>query len=203
MYVPQDEDARFASLLNPTVLDVAPDRPLDEGGLRNGRHCQLKVGLQPYLQQLYGLKMCDRLRQDYAAQHGITYEAVVRCRPDLLFETPLPDPGTLDLNFIHVPDFHMYEGCNDRVAIGNPENMTTYMNKFDDWPSYVRTWIAASPEARPVTAEMFTGGQLRHYGIGVRLMAVRFNRVRVHKVKPDWQDHQRRMQRRKMPTRND
>jgi hypothetical protein len=47
---------------------------------------------------------------------------------------------------------------------------------------------------------MFTGGQLRQYGIGVRLMPVRFNRVRAHKVKTDWDDHRRKLQgRRKNP----
>lgn len=196
MYVPDDAFARLAPRLNPTVLEVAPDRPLDEGGLRNGADCLLKVGIQRYLQQLHGLKMCDRLRQAHARKHGIRYDAVVRCRPDLLFESPLPGLGTLDLNYIHVPDFHMYEGCNDRLAIGNPENMTIYMRKFDDWQAYVQNWIGASPAAPPVTAEMFTAGQLRQYGIGVRLIAVRFNRVRAHKVKTDLDDHRRKARQR-------
>ena len=73
--------------------------------------------------------MCDRLRQAYEKENGIRYDAVLRGRPDLLFESPLPDLSTLDLNYIYVPDFHMYEGCNDRLAIGNPVNMTIYMKK--------------------------------------------------------------------------
>ena len=196
MYVPDDAYAGFASLLNPTVLDVVPDRALDEGRLRNGTDCLLKVGLQRYLQQLQGLKMCDHLRQAYEKKHGIRYDAVLRCRPDLLFESPLPDLSKLDLNYIYVPDFHMYEGCNDRFAVGNPENMTIYMKKVDDWHDYVTNWISASHDAPPVTAEMFTGGQLRQYGIDVRLLPVRFNRVRAHKVKTDWEDHCRKAQRR-------
>lgn len=192
MYVPDDEDARLASLLNPTEIQVVPDRPLGEGGLQNGRDCLLKVGLQGYLQQLYGLKMCNRMRQAYENAHGIRYDLVLRGRPDLHFESPLPAPASLDLNYIYVPDFHMYEGCNDRLAIGNPDNMTIYMNKFDDWPAYVRRWVQTHPAAPPVTAEMFTAGQLRQHGIGVRLMPVRFNRVRGHKIKSDWEDHQRK-----------
>jgi hypothetical protein len=197
MYVPDDEDARCASLLNPTVLQVVADRPLDEGGLQNGRDCLLKVGIQGYLQQLYGLKMCNQLRQAYEREHGIYYDAVLRCRPDLFFESPLPAPATLDLRYIHVPDFHMYEGCNDRLAIGNPENMTMYMNKFDDWQAYVRAWVSANPAARPVTAEMFTAGHLRQHGIGVKLLPVRFNRVRAHKIKSDWENHQRKQRHRR------
>ena len=34
MYVPDDEYAGLASLLNPTVLAAVPDRRLDEGRLR-------------------------------------------------------------------------------------------------------------------------------------------------------------------------
>jgi hypothetical protein len=195
MYVPDDEYAGLASLLNPTVLTAVPDHRLDEGRLRNGTDCLLKVGLQRYLQQLHGLKMCDRLRQAYEKENGIRYDAVLRCRPDLLFESPLPDLSTLDLNYIYVPDFHMYEGCNDRLAIGNPVNMTIYMKKIDDWHDYVVAWHRASRDAPPVTAEMFTAGQLRHYGIDVRLMPVRFNRVRANKIKTDWGDHCRKAQR--------
>ena len=44
---------------------------------------------------------------------------------------------------------------------------------------------AAHPQAPPVTAEMFTAGQLRQHGISVRRLAVRFNRVRPGKVKHD------------------
>jgi hypothetical protein len=100
---------------------------------------------------------------------------------------------TLDLNYIYVPDFHMFEGCNDRFAIGNPQNMAIYMKKYDDWHGYVREWINAGPASPPVTAEMFTGGQLRQYGIDVRLLSVRFNRVRSHKIATDWEDHQRKV----------
>ena len=197
MYVPDDEYARLAPLLSPTVLDIAPDRKLDEGRLVNGTHCRLKVGLQRYLQQLHGLKMCDRLRRDFEKRNGVHYDVVLRGRPDLLFESPLPEPANLDLNYIYVPDFHMYEGCNDRLAIGNPENMTIYMNKFDDWHAYVTAWSGASAKAPPITAEMFTGGQLRQHGIDVRLLPLQFNRVRAHKVKSDWKDHQRKMQRKR------
>jgi hypothetical protein len=42
---------------------------------------------------------------------------------------------------------------------------------------------------------MFTSGQLRQHGIQVRLLPVRFNRVRAHKVKTDWEDHQRKIRR--------
>ena len=185
MFVPADDDADLAQLLDPTVLVVTADRPLDEGGLQNGANCLIKVGVQPYLQQLQGLKACDRLRREFERESGVHYEAVVRCRPDVLYEAPLPDPAGIDLNYLHVPDFHMYEGVNDRFAIGNPQDMAVYMSKIDSFKSYVQEWRATHPQAPPVTAEMFTAGHLRAHGIAVRRLAVRFNRVRAGKVKWD------------------
>lgn len=184
MFVPADEYAGLATLLAPTVLETAPDRPIDEGHLRNGDNCLIKVGIQPYLQQLQGLKTCDRLRRRYARENEIRYDAVIRCRPDVLFEAPLPDPAELDLNYLHVPDFHMYEGVNDRFAIGNPQHMGIYMTKIDALAAYVRDW-AEHPQAPPVTAEMFTAGHLRAHGIPVRRLPVRFNRIRAAKIKRD------------------
>ncbi len=185
MYVPDDAYAGLAARLSPTVLAVRPDRPIAEGRLRHGRNCLIKAGVQRYLQQLQGLKACDQLRRQYARENGVQYAAVVRCRPDVLFEAPLPDPHALDLNYLHVPDFHMYEGVNDRFAIGNPQDMTVYMSKVDAFDAYVRAWAATHPQAPPVTAEMFTAGHLRAHGIAVRRLAVRFNRVRAGKVKRD------------------
>lgn len=185
MFVPADEHADLARLLAPTVLETAPDRPIDEGCLLNGRNCLIKVGVQAYLQQLQGLKACDRLRQHYAEHNGRQYAAVVRCRPDVLFEAPLPDPTTLDLNYLYVPDFHMYEGVNDRFAIGSPEHMRIYMAKIDDFETYVRDWTEGHSQAPPVTAEMFTAGHLRRHGIPTRRLAVKFNRIRSGKIKQD------------------
>ncbi len=185
MFVPTDKHADLAGLLSPTVVAIRPDRPIDEGHLQNGRNCLIKVGVQRYLQQLQGLKACDRLRRQYERENGVRYAAVIRCRPDVRFASPLPDPRGLDLNYLYVPDFHMYEGVNDRFAIGNPRDMGIYMSKLDAFEAYVRDWCASHPQSPPVTAEMFTAGHLRAHGIAVRRLAVRFNRVRAGKVKRD------------------
>ena len=187
MFVPADDDADLAALLRPTVLQAEPDRPIDEGRLHNGQNCLIKVGVQRYLQQLQGLQACDRLRRQYAQANDMHYEVVIRCRPDVLFEAPLPDLGELDLNYLYVPDFHLYEGVNDRLAIGNPDHMAIYMNKLEAFETYVRDWTAANSQAPPVTAEMFTAGHLRQHAIPVRRLPVRFNRVRAGKIKKDTQ----------------
>lgn len=185
LYTPDDAFSRLADLLKPTILAVASDKPQDEGSLVHGKNCLLKAGVQAYLQQLHGLERSNALRLAHEAQTGVRYDCVIRCRPDLCFEAPIPDIRDLDLRYVHVPDFHQYEGVNDRFAVGNPENMTIYMSKYSDFHRYVMAWRLAGPEAPPVTAEMFTAGHLRCHGIDMRLIAARFNRVRIQKVKND------------------
>ena len=178
MYVPDDEFSHLANLLNPAVLEVERDRPIDERRLVDGKTCRLKAGVQAYLQQLFGLKMVNRLREEYERKTGIRYDCIIRCRPDVLYLNPLPDVKSLDLSYLYVPDFHQFDGCNDRFAVGNPQDMDHYFNKLADIHDYAENWLNANPAALPISAEMFTAGQLRNHGVGVRTLSVRFNRVR-------------------------
>ena len=180
MFVPEDEHCHLAWLLEPTVLEVAPDQPIDEAGLAHGTNCRLKTGVQSYLQQLYGLKRCNSLRCKYEEQHHLQYDCVIRCRPDLMFLSPLQRIEALDLGYLYVPDFHHFDGLNDRFALGRPAYMSRYMNKYDDFHQYAMDWGKKDGSALPVSAEMFTSGQLKQYNIPVRSLPIRFNRVRAY-----------------------
>jgi hypothetical protein len=185
---PKDAWSHLAERLAPTGLDIAEDVPLDEGGLVNGVNCRLKAGVQPYLQQLYGLEKCNRLRIDHEKKTGVHYDCVIRCRPDVMFISPVEDITSFNLSYVYVPDFHAFDGVNDRFAIGNPHDMNIYMNKLDEFHAYVKDWFGFQKDARAVSAEMFTAAQLRHHGVSVRTYPFRFNRVRPHGVKHDIPD---------------
>lgn len=185
MFVAQDADSRLSALLNPTVIRIEADPPLDEGHLINGVNCRLKSGVQSYLQQLYGMKQCNRLRTEHEKESSIQYDCIIRCRPDLMFVKPLDHLSLLDLSYIHVPDFHGYDGINDRFAVGCPEHMDVYMNKLDEFHDYVIHWFKYRRDALAVSAEMYTGGQLRNHGIPVRPHPFRFNRARGSRIKND------------------
>jgi hypothetical protein len=185
MYVPDDGSGGQAELLNPTQMAVVKDEPIDEGGLESGKNCLFKTGVQAYLQQLYGLKMVNRLRVDHEKKNNTTYQWVLRVRLDVLFLNPIPDLDWLDDRYIHVPDFHRFDGINDRFALGSAANMDVYMNKFDDIHGYIKKWRETSPLSRPVSAEMFTAGHLRSHGISMKNIPIRFNRVREYGVKND------------------
>ena len=183
MYVPADDFSHHARLLNPTVLKVAADRPIDEGQLVNHENCRFKTGVQAYLQQLYALKMCNRLRVRHARRSGTAYDWVVRCRPDLFFLNSLPELSTLDPAYVYLPDFHHFDGCNDRFAIGSSDKMDVYFNKFDDIHDYVSRVFDQRGVA--VSAEMFTIGHLSLNRIETRTLPIRFNRVRDYGMRND------------------
>lgn len=180
VYTPQDDFSHLANILPTTVLKVMPDKELPEGKLLHGTNCRLKTGVQGYLQQLYGMKMCHMLLRDYQKSHGIQYDCIIRGRPDLFFLNSIPDPALLDLDFLYLPDFHQFDGVNDRFAMGSAAHMAIYLNKYDSFHDYVDRWMARNPYALPVSAEMFTAGHLREAGIAVRQLPIRFNRVRPH-----------------------
>ncbi len=185
IYTPEDSYSHLAELLSPAAIEIEKDKPVAEGNLVNNLNCRLKTGVQPYLQQLYGLKKCNRLRLDYEKKMNIHYDCIIRCRPDLMFVKPVDDLFVLDLSYIHVPDFHQFDGINDRFAVGATDHMNIYMNKLDEFHTYVEEWFKYSSEVPAVSAEMFTSGQLRNYNIPVRPHPFRFNRVRDYGVKND------------------
>ena len=185
MYLADEPESEAAVALNPTVLHVEPDRPIPEGPLVYGVNCRFKTGVQAYLQQLYGIKRANDLRLTHAHVHGVWYDRVIRCRPDLFFLHPLKGIDDLNLRYVHVPDFHGFEGVNDRFAVGNPIHMDIYMRQIDTIFIQATQWLAKNPEAPPVSAEMCTAGHLRRHGVSVRQFKVRFNRVRTTGVIED------------------
>lgn len=183
MYVPKDDHSLDANLLSPTVLKIVEDRHIDEGLLVNGLNCRFKTGVQAYLQQLHALKSCNQLKLAYQKENDIHYDCVIRCRPDIFFMSPVPKLENLDLNSIYLPDFHHFDGCNDRFAVGNSKNMTIYFNKIDCIHEYVHDYYVN--EKIPLSAEMFTIIHLRTHNIPTDILPIRFNRVRAHGMTND------------------
>jgi hypothetical protein len=185
MYLPREPESETAEAFFPTVLQVEPDLPIPEDPLVQGVNCRFKAGVQRYLQQLYGLKRANDLRLAHEHRHGVWYDRVIRCRPDLFFLSPPAWIDRLDLRYVHVPDFHGFEGVNDRFAVGSPEHMDVYMRQIDTIFTQASGWKAKNPEIEPVTAEMCTAGHLRHHGIEIRQARFRFNRVRPYGIIED------------------
>ena len=82
-----------------------------------------------------------------------------------------------------MPDFHNFPhlqgtGCNDRLAVGNLENMKTYFDAYDR----VREYVSAGGLLH---AESFLGWHLISSQLEVKKYPIRFTRVRPNGFRQD------------------
>jgi hypothetical protein len=83
--------------------------------------------------QLKQLKSVFNLVKEYEQNNNMTFDYVMRLRPDLelknIFNWDLSDDS------IQIPLFDGFGGYNDRFAVGKRNHMDLYMNRLDYWMS--------------------------------------------------------------------
>ena len=83
--------------------------------------------MQRYYQQLYGIYKVNEQRK----KHDVLYDLVIRCRLDLKPVTCLSSLWALGKNTLYTPICNSYGGLNDQFAIGSPEVIDVYANRFN------------------------------------------------------------------------
>ena len=83
-----------------------------------------------YLQQLYGLQRCWELVQEFASQHHVSYDTLIRLRTDHVLSGSDYQPVEATNMSIHIPVGDDYNGYNDRIAWGPTTLMHDYMSRF-------------------------------------------------------------------------
>lgn len=70
------------------------------------------------ISMMYKLGRGVAMMEDYMFQTGVTYDLVIRMRPDLVFNEPLPD---FDPNKFYTLGYrnHMGQGTSDMIQVGN------------------------------------------------------------------------------------
>jgi hypothetical protein len=166
-------------------MAIEPDLDFDIDGLR--WFPEWPAGLysgpkprQTYLNNLYARKRCGEILIDYCQKNEVTYDKVIHSRLDVEYYNFLDN---IDLNAICVPDFHNFPhlqgtGCNDRLAVGNLENMKTYFDAYDR----VREYVSAGGLLH---AESFLGWHLISSQLEVKKYPIRFTRVRPNGFRQD------------------
>ena len=87
-------------------------------------------GLYGYIQQLYGVKKLFDIVQEYEKFNNISIDYLCRMRTDVIFREPYYFNNYDIDNYVIIPNFHYWDGINDRFAIGTYKNMSVYMNMF-------------------------------------------------------------------------
>jgi hypothetical protein len=83
--------------------------------------------------QLLQIKESYSLMLEYEKEHDITFDYVMRVRPDISYESDFE--WDLKDDLITILRGSDWNGYNDRFAAGPKELMSKYMNRFDFWIS--------------------------------------------------------------------
>jgi len=132
IYTSQSFPEKVISTLRPKVYLVepqqvfeGPEKVLERVGFFLERP---HPHFNDFLQMIYGYKRVGELKRQYEASHKVSYDLVIRCRPDLLYMRPFSaewfDPKALNI-FREVKDFAM-----DFVG-GSGPHMDQFMAFFD------------------------------------------------------------------------
>jgi hypothetical protein len=171
-----EHEALVRRVAHPKLLLAEPDAPQPEKHYRQCTHAG-NVGVQSILRQFHGLMRVNELRKS----SGIAYDWAVRIRTDLeIIRSPEPFEE-LSERIIYVPKFANWCGYNDRFAIGPPELMDIYMERYPE----LETFVA---DTGVFHAESFLAYHLRRHQVPVGRTNILFNLLRVNgkRDEPAW-----------------
>ena len=79
----------------------------------------------------YSINKANELKQQYEKYNNFTYDYVIRCRLDCIFNQQLKIEQ-FDNNYVHISNKMHSHGVNDFFAIGNSLNMDKYSSTFNN-----------------------------------------------------------------------
>ena len=132
---------------------------------------------QIYIKMVKSRERCNEILSDYETQTNSQYDRVIFSRLDVkYFDNVCDHIEGLDLEVLHVPDFHntfgdVINGHNDRFAVSNRENMDTYFRVLKDVNSFLQ-------QGGEIHAETLLKWHLDNNNTKVNKIPIRFTRVR-------------------------
>jgi len=132
---------------------------------------------QVYIKMINSRKNMGEVLLKYEKENNTTYDRVIFSRMDVkYFKKVAIQVGGIDLDKLHVPDFHnifggSIDGYNDRFAIGNRENMGIYFRVPDSIDDFLS-------DGGSIHAETLLKWHLASNDISTEKVPVRFTRTR-------------------------
>jgi hypothetical protein len=94
-------------------------------------------GITPFSTLDNHIRALWSLKQVTSLWNESDFDIVIYLRPDVHYRTRFDIKWLLAKSKeIKIPDFHIHYNCNDRFALGRPNNMKLYGNRFDSAYSY-------------------------------------------------------------------
>lgn len=129
--------------------------------------------LDNHILYLWSLKQLTTMWSD----SKMRYSHIIYCRPDVLYKVPLEIPWfsfapNSKKQPILIPNFGLCGNVNDRFALGRPEQMRLYGNRFDDALAYSKK--------HPLASEAYLIATMRRHRIKYEHVNFYFIRVRAN-----------------------
>lgn len=128
-----------------------------------------------HVSMFYSISVSNSLRKEYEQENNQSYDLVIRCRPDLYFNTELNLNLFPNKNTIYIPEIGTYVegGVNDQIAISTPNIMDSYTNIYPLITEYYRNRVCCP---RP---ELLLKYHLDKNKIGISLMDIKYDLYRL------------------------
>jgi len=127
--------------------------------------------LDNHILYLWSLKQLTKMWLEANAK--TRYSHIIYCRPDLLYQVPLDISWfSFTSKKICIPNFGLVEDMNDRFALGRPEQMALYGNRFNDALTYSKK--------HPLASEAYLIATMRKHRIKYEHVNFYFIRVRAN-----------------------
>jgi hypothetical protein len=131
--------------------------------------------LDNHILYLWSLKQLTTMWSETKAKSR--YSHIIYCRPDVLYQVPLDiswfsfSPDSKKQKIL-IPNFGLCGDVNDRFALGRPEQMLLYGNRFDDALAYSKK--------KPLASEEYLIATMRRHRIKYEHVNFYFIRVRAN-----------------------
>ena len=126
-----------------------------------------------HMLQLYGIYKANELKKQHEIKNNLIFDWVIRCRSDLKFYTDSINLDNLDSTFLYTPNFHQWEGINDRFILSSSENMDIFCDLFN----YLKKNTLPGFNAETIFKSYLNINKIEN-----REIDIKFNRIRSDKT---------------------
>ena len=176
-YIPEDSHSnKFESYFSTSKLLIEKDKKilntklkLDQFKSVKHKFGTLRKARAAHMLQLYGIFKANEMKRNYEVNLGTKFDWVLRCRSDLRFYTDKINIKDLNNQYLYTPNFHQFNGINDRFILGNSKNMDTFCDLYN----YIKKYKVEGYNAETIFKNYLNIVKLENLELNIQ-----FNRVR-------------------------
>ena len=153
--------ANITKLYSPKAMSIESQNLFTEPG-SFGTHSEIKISLEGMKYMLYSQQKVNKLRQEYAAANGVSYDYVLVTRPDILllskidfslYEAEFEYNEGSSIHLINNPDWSLvgnkyiqYPRKSDLLFFSRPENIDIISSNFSRFEKVYKGINSVLPE---------------------------------------------------------